>query len=249
MKTKNILLLIFAAMTVASCSKSERGIRIMSYSVNNCLGLDSVMNCPRIADIIISEAPDVVALQALDSMTTRFPQFTLGKLAELTSLFASYGPATPLDAGNTGVGILSKEKPIRTRFVRLNGNTEGSGMLVAEFRHFVFASIAMPKRQSDQISSIAIIREEAAKTGKPFFFGGNLNARIGSQTISTLAKDFTALTDIGAKSYPADQPVGLTDYIFMYNRNLRSFSLGASAVLNEPVASDHRPVVANLSFR
>lgn len=249
MKARNILLLTFAAATLAACSKSERPIRIMSYSVNNCLGLDSIQNCPRIADIILAEAPDIVALQALDSMTVRFPQFTLGKLAELTAMFPSYGAATRLDEGSTGVGILSKEKPLNTRFVRLNGNTEGSGMLVAEFKHFVFASVAMPARPSDQISSIATIREEAARTGKPFFFGGNLNARIGSQTVSTLAKDFTALTDIGGKSYPADHPTGLTDYIFMYNRNLRSFTLGTSSVLNEPVASNHRPVITNLSFR
>lgn len=246
MKTRNILLLISAAVIAASCSTAEREVKMMSYSVNNCFGLDSVRNVQRIADIILSETPDVVALQDVYQKKDQHLEDLLAELAELTSMVPSYGNP---DAEGNAIAILSKEKPLDIQYVELPGPHPGFGLLVADFKKFMFGSIFMSGNQDDQIASTAILKEEAAKAGKPFFFGGNLNAKISSPTISNLSKDFTALTDIGAKSYPADQPAALVDYIFMYNRNLKSFSTGTSTVLNEPVASNHRPVVTNISFR
>ena len=248
MKTRNIVILLCIAASAAACS-SEKEIRLMSYNVNNCFGMDSTLNRQRIADIIMAENPDVVALQQLDSMTARFPAYTLGELAAATLMNAVYGPSGQVEGGKTGVGILSKEKPVSTRIVQLPGGGEGSVMLIAEFKKFCFASATMSRSQGDQIASVAIIKEAAANAGKPFFFGGSLNARYGSQTVSSLARDFTALTNISARTYPADQPISLVDYLFMYNHNLRDFTIDNVAVLNEPVASDHRPVVAKLSFR
>lgn len=248
MRTRNIVLLLCAAAMAASCS-SEKELRLMSYNVNNCFGTDSVRNYQRIADIITAESPDVVALQELDSMTTRLPKYVLGELAAATSMNAVYAPSAELEGGKTGVGILSKEKPIATRIIPLTGGTEGSVLLVAEFKKFWFGCVSMSHMQADQISSVATIKEEAANAGKPFFFGGSLNARFGSQTISILSKDFTALTNISARTYPADQPISLVDYLFMYNRNIRHFTIDNVAALNEPVASDHRPIVAKMSFK
>ncbi len=248
MKTRNLLLLLCAAATAAACS-SEKNVKLMSYNVNNCFGMDSVTNCQRVADIILAESPDVVALQELDSMTTRFPAYVLGELAAATSMNAVYGPSADIEGGKTGVGILSKEEPVAVRTVQLPGSGDGNVVLIAEFKKFCFGCVTMSRSHADQIASVAIVKEEAAKAGKPFFFGGSLNARFGSQTISSLAKDFTALTNISARTYPADQPIALVDYLFMYNRNLKHFEIDNVAVLNEPVASDHRPAVANVSFR
>ncbi len=248
MKTRNIVLLLCAAAMAASCS-SEKEIKLMSYNVDNCFGMDSVLNYQRIADIITAESPDVIAIQELDSMTTRFPKYALGELASATSMNAVYAPSAAFEGGKTGVGILSKEKPAATRIIQLPGGGEGNVLLIAEFKKFSFGCATMSRSQGDQIASVAIIKEEAAKAGKPFFFGGSLNARYGSQTVSSLAKDFTALTNISARTYPADQPVALVDYLFMYNRNLKHFEIDNVAVLNEPVASDHRPVVAKITFK
>jgi endonuclease/exonuclease/phosphatase family metal-dependent hydrolase len=251
MKTKNFAILISAAaMTVAAACSSERELSLMSYDVNNCLGMDSTLNVNRIAGIIVAGMPDVVALQQLDSMTVRFPSYSLAELAAATSMNAVYGPAAGFEGGTTGVGILSKEKPLSTRVVPMPGNPEeGCVMLVAEYKKFCFACVSMPVSLSERIAAVAIVKDEAARAGKPFFFGGSLNARFGSQTISSLAKDFTVLTDISAKTYPADSPVSLIDYLFMYNRNIRDFSIESVSVIDEPVASDHRPIVAKLSFR
>jgi endonuclease/exonuclease/phosphatase family metal-dependent hydrolase len=43
----------------------------MSYNIRNAVGMDNTADYRRIADVITNTAPDVVALQELDSVTTR----------------------------------------------------------------------------------------------------------------------------------------------------------------------------------
>lgn len=248
MKIRIFVILLCTAL-VAACSPSEKELKMMSFNVNNGVGMDSVLNFQRAADIILAQSPDVVALQRLDSMTARFPDFALGKLAEKTSMTGTFAATAAIEGGKTGVGILSKEKPVKTYSVKLPGGDEGSVLLVVEFKKYCFGCVMMSRAQGDQISSIAIIKEEAAKAGKPFFFGGSLNARYGSQTISSLARDFTPLANISGRTFPANQPIALVDYLFMYNRNIKSFNVDSVAVLNEPLASNHRPVIAKIRFR
>lgn len=246
MKTNKLILIICAAALAVACSNSERELKMMSYSVNNCVGLDSLPDYQRVADIILSEKPNIVALQDLALKADAQTPDVLAELAGRTSMIASYGNK---EADGNGIGLLSAEKPVSTRYVKLPGTQNEFGMLIADFKKFVFANVFMSGNSSDQIASVAIIKEEATKAGKPFFLGGNLNARISSPVVMGLVKDFTILTDISARTYPADNPVYLIDYIMMFNRNIKNFSVDSEATLNEPVASNHRPVVAKISFK
>ncbi len=241
---------VLAAIAFGSCT-SERPLRLVSYNVDNCTGTDSIRNIQRIADVIAAQNADVVALQGLDSMTLRAPEYTLGQLAAMTGLHPTYGPAVNLggDGGSTGVGILSKDAPLSTRLVPLRGAEQGNALLVAEFKRYYFISAAFARPLGDQITSTATLKELAASLDKPTFLGGSLNARYGSQAISSLVRDFTPLVDLSARTWPADEPTILVDYLFMYNRRLRSFTIGTLSVVDEAVASTHRPVTADVSFR
>ena len=50
-----------------SADKKEETIKILSYNVRNCRGMDNITSYQRIADVITRTAPDFVALQELDS--------------------------------------------------------------------------------------------------------------------------------------------------------------------------------------
>ena len=43
----------------------------MSYNIRNGIGIDNIQDIGRIARVILREAPDLVALQELDSATLR----------------------------------------------------------------------------------------------------------------------------------------------------------------------------------
>ena len=54
-----------------------RDIRMMSYNIRNATGLDGKIDTRRIASVIDSVAPDVVAIQEIDSITA-MENFILG---------------------------------------------------------------------------------------------------------------------------------------------------------------------------
>lgn len=240
MKTTKLILIICVAAMAVACSTRQYQLKIMSYDTNNYTGTDSLTDPQRVVDIILSENPDMVALQNVGL------EDALATIAEQTSMMPSYGSSG--EAGS-GIGILSVNKPASMNYVSLPGGEGTFGMLVADFKKFVFASVSMSPNSADQKASVAIIKEEAAKAGKPFLLGGNLNARISSPIINSMMGDFTILTDISASTFPADNPAILVDYIMIYNHGVKNFSTIGQATLNEPVASTHRPVTTTISFR
>ena len=86
---KTTFLLCMLAMAFSAFSQDY--VKLMSYNVRNTKGMDGIRNLQRVANVIINEAPDVVAVQELDSMTTRSnQQYVLGELAERTHSSTSF---------------------------------------------------------------------------------------------------------------------------------------------------------------
>ncbi len=105
----------------------------MSYNVRNCRGLDDSVSYERIARIITDATPDVVAIQELDSMTTRYPQQdVLGNLAALTGMYPTYAPRSTTPEANTASGC-SRQKPLSHRRVPLPCRSEPRSLLIVEF--------------------------------------------------------------------------------------------------------------------
>jgi endonuclease/exonuclease/phosphatase family metal-dependent hydrolase len=97
----------------------------------------------------------------------------------------------------------------------------------------------MSLTDADRVTSAAIINKEAAKFKKPIYLLGDLNAEPNSTVISLLKQKWILLSGEGL-TFPASVPVKCIDYIFTVNN--RKAKLISKTVLNEPMASDHRPV-------
>ena len=110
---------------MALSAYSQDYLKLMSYNIRNAKGMDNVHNIQRIANVINNEAPDVVAVQELDSMTTRSNRtHVLAEVAERTQMVANYAPAISFQGGKYGIGILSKEQPLAIRTFPLPGREE-----------------------------------------------------------------------------------------------------------------------------
>lgn len=121
LRTFTLLAAVAATIFATSCRRGEQAeLRMMSYNVRNCRGLDDSVSCERIARIITDAHADVVAIQELDSMTTRYPQQdVLGNLAALTGMYPTYAPSIDFAGGKYGIGVLSRRKPLSHRRVPL----------------------------------------------------------------------------------------------------------------------------------
>lgn len=116
---RNLFLSVLFVLMFAPAHAQQ--VNILSYNVHNCIGMDKEYNYRRIANVISQTSPDIVALQELDSVTVRNKGIhALGELEKLTGMHGTYAAAIPFQGGSYGIGILSREIPIKQAFPSWN---------------------------------------------------------------------------------------------------------------------------------
>ena len=236
-----------------STAQAADGFKIMSYNVRNGKGLDDKTDYARIGDVINKEAPEVVAIQELDCKTKRSNGAdVLGEFAKLTDMTPSYGPAIEFQGGQYGIGILSKEKPIAVDYYPLPGSEEQRCLLVVEFEKYVFCCTHWSLTAKDRTTSAEIVTNKMKEQKKPVVICGDFNAGIKEDSIQKIKKDGATLNDDETNTFPADEPTVHIDYIFAADPTGKisaddwKNAVKETYVVEEKVASDHRPVVVVL---
>ena len=224
-------------------------IRAMSYNIRNGKGTDSVQDFQRIIDAINRANVDVVALQEVDSMTTRNPLEILKTLGDATGMYPTFGGAINHGSGKYGVGVLSKEKPLSHYRVPLPCSSEPRVLLVVEFENYYYCSTHFSLLLEYREEAARIICEEAKKLKKPMLIAGDFNALRSESTMKTLAEQFFIFEKNGSVlTFPAGTPTKEIDYICLYKENGAAAVIHESYVQYEPLASDHRPIVMDMTI-
>ena len=96
------------------------------------------------------------------------------------------------------------------------------------------------------MKSLEIVKSSTASYKKPLFLAGDMNAEPESDFIKELQKDFQILSNPKQSTYPASEPQKTIDYINTLKSNINGFALISAQVLNEPMASDHRPILVEI---
>jgi endonuclease/exonuclease/phosphatase family metal-dependent hydrolase len=246
----SLIALLFSGLLAAQniSPKEDNTLRILTYNTHNCIGMDNVADYGRIADVINKVNPDVVALQELDSMTQRSKSFILKYLADRTSMYWTYGPAISYQGGKYGIGILSKEKPMNTRILKLPGREEQRALLIAEFQEYVFCCTHLSLTEEDRRLSTFIILEAVEDISKPVFLGGDMNDVHGSPMQNMLSEKFSPLNDYKQNTFPVKNPNLCIDFIYGYN-NGNTYSVLHRQVIDEQMASDHLPVFVDVRLK
>ena len=228
LRTFTLLAAVAATLIAPSCRRGEQAeLRLMSYNVRNCRGLDDSVSYERIARIITDANADAVAIQELDSMTTRYPQQdVLGNLAALTGMYPTYAPSIDYAGGKYGIGMLSRQKPLSHRRVPLPCRSEPRSLLIVEFPDYYFCCTHL-----------------------------SLNAEPDEPAMQLLAQHCTVFAKQPAATFPADDPASEIDYICQYGVGTRPQATLIQHHVIEPsesadvtAASDHRPIIADVRF-
>lgn len=222
--------------------------RAMTYNVHCCKGTDDVVDYKRVADVINSMNVDVVALQELDSMTTRYPgQYQLQNIADYTGMHATFGPAIDRKGGKYGVGVLSKEKPLSHYCVPLPCSSEPRVMLVVELEKYFFCSTHFSLLADYRTQAVDIIAAEAKKLNKPMILAGDLNALRSELSMVNLVENFYMFEKSGsANTFPSSGPTKEIDYICLYKGRSAVAEVCSSWVVFAPVVSDHMPAAIDM---
>ena len=148
-----LYLLLILSFPVFAHPSSE--MRIMSYNIRNATGIDDRPDMCRTASVITECAPDIIAIQEVDSATKRsLGKYILGDLSAKTGMIPIFAPAIDFDGGKYGIGILAREKPISIKRVMLPGREESRVLLIAEFENYYFCCTHLSLTENEDRKSV-----------------------------------------------------------------------------------------------
>jgi endonuclease/exonuclease/phosphatase family metal-dependent hydrolase len=258
-----ILALGSISPSLAAKAAAPLRLRILSYNIHHAEGLDGKLDLERIAGIIRTSEADLVALQEVDRNTVRCGKVDQpAELARLTGLHAAFGRNIPYEGGQYGNAVLSRWPIKRHENHPLPMLTPGErrGLLEVEIelpesRSLVFFATHLDHRPGDRdrIASAEAINLRAAESKAPLaILAGDLNAVPASKTLEIFKSAWTIpaanseANDPPLLTSPAQKPRRQIDYILL--RPQQRWKVIDVRVLDEPVASDHRPLLATVEL-
>jgi endonuclease/exonuclease/phosphatase family metal-dependent hydrolase len=228
-------------------------LRILSYNIHHGEGVDGKLDLPRIAEIIKRERPDLVALQEVDKKATRTDGVDqAAELARLTGMQHVYGAAMPHQGGEYGQAVLARarivdrwvhflpQQPGREPRIALGTRIEKPGVWFVS-THLDHQLEDVRVRQAKELERLYGSKEE------PVILAGDFNARPTNATMQVFGRWLDSAGTNGAPTIPAANPAARIDYILLRPTNV--WEVVESRVLDEAVASDHRPVLSVVRLR
>jgi endonuclease/exonuclease/phosphatase family metal-dependent hydrolase len=234
-------------------------LRVLSYNIHHGEGVDGKLNLERIARVIRSVEPDLVAVQEVDKNTRRTGQVDQpAELARLTGMHVAFGANIKYQGGDYGNAVLSRFPIHRheNHLLPLLDEGEQRGVLIVEVvvpneaSPLVLMATHLDHRRDDKerLASADAINHLASKLeGRPALLAGDLNDTPDSPTLQRLAAHWTLANKKAMPTVPVDRPARQIDFILY--RPAERWKVIATRVLDEAVASDHRAIFAELELR
>lgn len=232
-------------------------IKVLTYNIHHGQNSKGELDLQGIANVILATNPDLVALQEVDSVTARTKGIDQVKeLAALTGMYTYFAKAMDYDGGAYGTAILSR-LPIASRErLTLPGST-GSEPRVAgiatiqlpgdSILQFVSTHLDAGDDPADRINQANALVQYFTPAKNVVILAGDFNAPPAARETGILKQLFADATQASGPTFPADTPSVKLDYIMVYPK--QRYDTVYTKVIEETVASDHRPVVCELKIK
>lgn len=229
-------------------------LRVLTYNIHHGEGTDRRIDLGRIASVIQSATPDLVALQEVDKETARTNGVDqAARLGELTGLHSLFGKAMDYKGGAYGVALLSKWPLVEPRtfplpsdpgieprvVLRANVQPEATAPPLSFFvTHLDHRADPVQRtRQAEKLRGLF------PPDAKPAILAGDFNAVPDSSVMKGMLREWSDSAEAARLlTSPAHKPLRKIDYILY--RPAASWRVIETIAIDEPVASDHRPVLA-----
>ncbi len=263
------LRLCAAAATSALLAPGARGggpapdaatLRVLCYNIHYGQGMDGRYDLERLAAVIAAAKPDLVALQEVDVGVRRSGRVHQARrLGELLGMAVRFGPTQHYQGGLYGNAVLSR-LPVLDVAIHPLPYTEPTAERTTYPRGAIAVTVRTPggaplrfisthfqhNLAADRVAEAQAVNALFAADGDTTaaVLAGDTNAEPGSAPMEVLAERWTGPADgADAPSAPADAPRVRIDHI-LFRPAGSGLRLLRTEVIDEPVASDHRPVLA-----
>jgi endonuclease/exonuclease/phosphatase family metal-dependent hydrolase len=242
----------------------RRTLRVMTYNVHSCVGLDGKLSPHRIARVIARYEPDVVALQEVDVGRLRTEGTDQADvIATYLNMEYHFHPAMCVEEELYGDCILSR---VPMKVAKMGALPTMSGRDDLEPRGALWVALEYAgtkvqllnthlglKRREKLAQMSALLGEGwigANRTNEPVIVCGDFNAMPTSAVCRLCRERFRDVQVDGTASPPratwfGNYPIARIDHIFVSQRiEVVHVEVGNDYLAR--VASDHRPLLADL---
>jgi len=233
-------------------------IRVVTYNVHHGEGMDGEFDLPRLARVIASVEPDLVALQEVDQATQRSSGVNqLTELGRLTHMHSAFAKAMEFQGGGYGVGVLSRwplkgieihplpdppdREPRTSLTVAVRVGRSGPLIKFTSTHLDSGRDLANRMAQAEELNRV-LVRDD----GVPAILAGDLNSQLQNQVLQILESNWSNVSpEDPPPLVPTGRP-GRVDHVLV--RPFTGWKVIDASVVDAPIASDHRPVLVVLQW-
>jgi endonuclease/exonuclease/phosphatase family metal-dependent hydrolase len=243
-------------------ARTVKSLKIMSYNVHGCMGMDGQISTDRIARVIARHNPDVIALQELDALRKRSNGIDQAhRIAQYLEMKYHFHPVFCHEEEQYGNAILSRYPLTMVKMDALPRLKEeskyeprGAMSVILEFQGVKINIINthLSIWPTERIMQAETLLNKEWFSGKPTILCGDFNAIPGSSAYKKLSEKFRDSQTIlsGHRPYRTwfgRYPLSQIDHVFV-TTHFKVDSIAVPRTSLDQVASDHLPLIVDLSF-
>ncbi len=134
-----------------------------------------------------------------------------------------------------------------------DGETRSLAAVVVDVQGVKIAFMTVHLDHRSDVDRRLQIEQMLAHTKKfeeyPIVFGRDFNMTPDNENFSLINKQFKTVTDHHPLTYPQINPTRTLDYILLNERAIELFDVGRYYAVDEKYASDHLPLIVELSLK
>jgi endonuclease/exonuclease/phosphatase family metal-dependent hydrolase len=256
-----LMLIVLYIFTTVHTPQPDMHLRVITHNVRHGEGMDGKIDVDRQGALLMNWGADLIAIQELDQGTRRSSSVDqLQVLQQHTGMYATFAPFMAFQDGEYGLGILTPSKPFKTQIVSLPegeleprsavivhaGTTEGAVV-------FACAHLDWLEDDSARFAQIIVLLE-SLKAYRDYvcILAGDLNDLPTSRTLRACYD--AGFLDTAERHRGEDSgftfgnptPSKTIDYILVRPPPGTRLMYADATVIQEAVASDHRPLMADI---
>ncbi len=242
------------ALSAASAARQAATLRVVTYNIRHGRGMDDRVDIERTAAVLRALGPDIVGLQEVDSGTQRSGRIDEAReLGRQLGLHHAFGSFFDYQGGQYGMAILSRYPVQRTYVVRLPDGNEPRVALAVEVRPPGQSALLVINVHFDWVdddrfrfAQASVLATVLDTLSLPWILLGDFNDVPDSRTLTLFRRRALEAAKPAEDrfTFSSADPRKEIDFIFASPRTY--WAVDSVRVIDEPVASDHRPVLTVL---
>jgi len=245
-----------SAPAVAQGEPGQTSLRFVSYNIKHGQGNDGRVDLGRTAKALKDLDPDLVGLQEVDAGARRSGDVDqaaeLGKRLGMHHAFAAF---MDFQGGQYGLAVLSKHPINRVESIRLPTGNEPRVALAAEIdidgKRLMLVNLHFDWVGDDnfRFAQAQTLRKRLAEFDLPTVVLGDFNDQPDSRTVNLFRDEFLEADKPERDRFTIPSVDPRSEIDFLFAGPAKRWEVDRVDVIDQPLASDHRPVLAEMTLR